>query len=109
VRLSTIITLTFAIAGMAQRTPVIGARSDYSFMGIPSAERDAFFALIGAPLATLRAAIDSRQRYDSRWAYTWNPLEGSPLIQPQPGRPDLYVCTDPQLILRRATRDSSSI
>lgn len=103
VRLSTIITLAFAVTGMAQRTPVVDASVSYSFMGIENAERDAFFAMIGAPLLSVRSAISERQRYNRSWAYTWNPLEVSPLIQLQSDRPHLYLCTEPQLVLRRAT------
>jgi hypothetical protein len=103
VRLSTIITLAFAVTATAQRTPVVDASVSYSFMGIEDAERDAFFAMIGAPLLSVRSAISNRQRYNRSWAYTWNPLEGSPLIQLQSDQPHLYVCTEPQLVLRRAT------
>lgn len=103
VRLSTIYTLTFAIAGAAQTSPAIVANNDYSFLGISNEERDAYFAMVSAPLAFLRDAIEQRQRYDESWAYTWNPLEGTPLIQLNADRPHQYLCPLPQFLLRRAT------
>jgi hypothetical protein len=104
VRLSTIYTLTFAIVGGAQRSPPrILATNDYTFMGISAKERDAYFAMVGASHASLRETIKERAKYDERWAFTWNPLEASPLIQLRAHRPDEYLCPLPELLLRRVT------
>ncbi|MET3135638.1 hypothetical protein AAKU55_005952, partial [Oxalobacteraceae bacterium GrIS 1.11] len=102
-RLSTIYSLTFAIAGAAARSPRILSNSDYSFMGISEQERDAYFRMVGASLSSIRERIEQRQRYDESWPFTWNPLEGTPLIKLWDDRPDHYFCPFPQLLLRRAT------
>ena len=100
VRLTTIYTLTFAIAGSA---PKILATNDYTFMGISTEERDAYFAMVGASHANLRESIKKSAQYDERWAFTWNPLEATPLIQLFTHRPHEYLCPLPELLLRRAT------
>lgn len=103
VRLRTIFTLTFAIAGCALRTPRILATNDYTFMDISAEERDAYFAMVGASHASLRDSIKKSANYNGRWAYTWNPLEATPLIQLRKHRPCEYLCPLPELLLRRAT------
>ncbi|MEJ8676216.1 hypothetical protein [Chromobacterium amazonense] len=109
VRLSTIYTLAMAIAGSADRgESKYHAGNDYSFLGIPDGERDAFFAMVGADLATLREKIETGQnktsrKFDESWPYTWNPLEGSPLIRLWPDLPHAYLCPFPELLLRRVT------
>lgn len=102
-RLNTINTLTFAIAGFAHRWPAIISNQDYSSVGVSDEERDAYFSLFGAPLADLHDAIKQRARYDESWAFTWNPFESTPLIQLRADRPHEYLCPVPQLLLRRAT------
>ncbi|QEL65693.1 hypothetical protein OTERR_22170 [Oryzomicrobium terrae] len=104
VRLTTIYTLTFAIAGSAQRsTPRILSTTDYTLMGISAAERDAYFAMVSASHASLRESIKVSAQYNERWAFTWNPLEATPLVQLRPHRPNEYLCPLPELLLRRAT------
>lgn len=103
VRLTTIYTLTFAIAGHAQRNPKIVSTTDYSFMDISTEERDAYFAMVGASRANLSESIKKSARYNESWAFTWNPLEATPLIQLRPDRAHEYLCPLPELLLRRAT------
>jgi hypothetical protein len=102
-RLSTIYSLTFAIAGAAARSPRILSNIDYTFMGISEQERDAYFRMVGASLSSIHERTKQRQRYDESWPFTWNPLEGTPLIKLWEDRPYHYLCPFPQLLLRRAT------
>lgn len=104
VRLTTIYTLTFAIAGGVRRSgPWVLATQNFEFLGIPSSERDAYFAMVGSPHASLSKSVKSMAHYDQRWAFTWNPLEATPLIQLRADQPDQYLCPLPELLLRRAT------
>lgn len=103
VRLTTIYTLTFAIAGSAQQNPKIVSTNDYSFMDISAEERDAYFAMVGSSRANLSESIKNSARYNQSWAFTWNPLEATPLIQLRPHRPHEYLCPLPEFLLRRAT------
>ena len=103
VRLTTIYTLTLAIAGSAQRNPKIASTNDYTFMGISAEERDAYFAMFGASRGNLSESIKNSARYNESWAFTWNPLEATPLIQLRPHRAHEYLCPLPEFILRRAT------
>ncbi len=104
VRLSTIYTLTMAIAGAARsRSPATNMATDYTFLGIKDEERDAYFFMMGAPLATIQQKIKEHQQYDERWAFTRNSLEETPLIQLRSDRPNEYLCPQPDLLIRRAT------
>lgn len=102
-RISTIYSLTFAIAGGAAKSPGVLSNIDYTFMDISANERDAYFAAFGASLSNIRDEIEQRQQYDERWAFTWNPLEGTPLIKLSDDFPHQYLCPFPQFLLRRAT------
>lgn len=102
-RLSTIYSLTFAIVGAAERSPAVLSNIDYTFMGISDKERDAYFSSFGASLSAIREDIERRQHYDKSWAFTWNALEGTPLIKLWDDHPHHYLCPFPQFLLRRAT------
>ena len=102
-RMSTIYSLTFAIAGGAAQSPGVLSNIDYSFLGISEKERDAYFAAFGASLSSIREEIEKREKYDESWAFTWNPLEGTPLIKLREDYPHHYLCPFPQFLLRRVT------
>ena len=103
VRLTTIFALTLAIAGSAQRSPRILSTNDYTFMDISAEERDAYFVMVGCSHEDLLNLIKKSAKYDESWAYTWNPLEATPLIQLRPNRPCEYLCPFPEFLLRRVT------
>lgn len=103
VRLSTIYTLAFAIAGSATRSAWTSSNLDYKFLGISAEERDAFFAMVSADHVVICGEFKTRQRYDEGWPFSLNPLEQTPLVRLRADRPHEYLCPLPELLLRRTT------
>lgn len=104
IRLQSIYTMMLAVAGGVVRSSSrIVSTNDYGCANVFAEERDAFFALVGAPLAKIQEAARKLAKDDESWAFTWNPLEGSPLIQLSPDFPHQYLCPFPEFLLRRAT------
>jgi hypothetical protein len=62
----------------------------------------AFFALITSEIGCLREQTQAWQSYDKSWAYTYNPLRGTPLIYAT-GMPDTLYGPIPQLVMWRIT------
>lgn len=92
----------FAVAGALQNKPVVH-RSNYSLTpGIAPDAENVFFALTAEEIGVLRKETKARQSYDRRWAYTYNPLRGKPLVYDK-RNPDILYGPVPQLMLWRIT------
>ncbi|CBJ44012.1 hypothetical protein [Ralstonia solanacearum] len=93
-----------AVAGHLAKYPGINAHQDYSSFGIGAEPRATFFSKMGIDIKTLRERTRAAQHYDDRWAYTWNPLEATPLVALNPQAPHLLHCPIPALLLQRISR-----
>lgn len=92
-----------AIGGAAAKQSGTNASQDFSGFDVMNPERDAFFDMSGTTIDNLREALKAAQRYDERWALTFNPMEATPLFNTDPHHPSLFWCPMPQLLLRRVT------
>lgn len=92
-----------AIGGAATKQSGTNATQDYSAFEVTNLERDAFFKMSGTTIADLRDALKAKQHYDDRWAFTFNPMEATPLFNTDPRQPSQFWCPMPQLLLRRVT------
>lgn len=93
--------LAFAIGGMTKRQPGTNAAQDYSGFDVAPEARDAFFRMTSASLGDIRNALNERQRYDECWEFTWNALQGFPLISVDHGKTSRLWCPLPDFLLRR--------
>jgi hypothetical protein len=96
-------TLTLAITGAAKQQVDTSAAKDYSGVEVTREARDAFFRMTGATIEKVRGELAERQRYDEKWAFTWNPLEAWPLINLDNNRTPVFWCPLPDFLLRRVT------
>lgn len=103
IRLSSIFTMALAIAGNLRNTDEVCSNVDYTGVGVSSAERDAFFAMVGADHSTIHGLLKSSQRYDQGWAHSWNVLEAMPLVRLRFNHLHEYQCPLPGMLLRRVT------
>lgn len=92
-----------AIGGAATKQAGTNATQDYSAFDVTNLERNAFFKMSGTTITSLREALNVEQRYDERWALTFNPMEATPLFNTDHHHPSLFWCPMPQLLLRRVT------
>lgn len=98
-----IFTMALAIGGAAQQRPGTTATQDFTGFDVPDHVRDAFFRMAGGTLKEIRRDLTALQCYDERWEFTWNALEGKPLINTDDQHPDQFWCPLPGLLLRRVT------
>lgn len=101
--MSDLIRLGMAVAGGFRTRPVISTMQDYTVLGISAETSRAFFSRLSIDIRSLKEATQGRQSYDRDWRFSWNPLEGKPLIGVDAARPDLLVCPIPRHFLRRVT------
>jgi hypothetical protein len=95
------ILLGVAVTGNFNRNWGMSTNQDYSMLGIPRDVSDHFFSRIAAPISKLKEMTEGLQSYGADWLYTWNPLEGTPLIRVDPLYPDRVVCPIPRFLFRR--------
>lgn len=95
--------MSLAIAGSSTKADEVRSDVDYTGLGISSAERDAFFAMVGTDLSSIRQSLENPERYDESWAYRWNALEATPLVRLHSNRLHEYLCPVPDMLLRRVT------
>ncbi len=79
----------------------INAQTDFTFAGISRDQSQKFFAKLSSTFEELRNDMDSLQKYDETWEYTWNPLEAKPLISLDPKNRHHLYCPVPDFLLRR--------
>lgn len=95
--------LAFAIGGMATRQAGTNATQDYSLFDVSPEARDAFFRMTAADLGDVHKVLKGRQRYDEGWEFTWNALQGFPLISVSHGKTSDLWCPLPDFLIRRVT------
>lgn len=95
--------LALAIGGAAKRQAGTNASQDYSAFGVTHEARDTFFKMTGTTLANIRRDIEAQRRDDEGWAFTWNPMEATPLINLDKHQTPLFCCPLPDFLLRRIT------
>jgi hypothetical protein len=81
----------------------MSTNQDYGVLGISRDASNAFFKRITCTTAQLREETAKRQSYGRDWAYTWNPLEATPLVSFDSAFPDRVLCPIPRYLLRRAS------
>lgn len=72
--------LTFACVGNFERVGHLWKDQKYDEFGISDEKVSKFFAWVSRTPVELRKEIEKLQSYDENWSYTWNPLEGTPLV-----------------------------
>ncbi len=91
-----------AVAGHFNSKWGLSTQQDYSVIGISADSLKAFFDRLTIPIADLKRQLGALQRYDTHWAYTWNPLVAKPLIAIDPYFPERVICPIPHYLLKRA-------
>lgn len=92
-----------AIRGALNKDLRFNANQEFTEFGIENEVRDAFFRLVSASDEAIRDQLRQVQKYDSRWAYTWNPLESKPFIFMTGDDPSHLWCPLPTMLFRRIT------
>jgi len=95
--------LALAIGGAATKQAGTNASQDYLAFGVTQDARDTFFKMIGTTLANIRRDLELLQRDDEGWAFTWNPMEATPVINLDNYKTPLFWCPFPDFLLRRIT------
>lgn len=95
--------LGIAIRGHFLKQPGLSTNQDYGVLGISREASNDFFRRITSTFENLRAETIKFQSYDRDWLYTWNPLEGTPLVSFDPKFPDRVLCPIPRYLARRAS------
>jgi len=98
-----LVQLSFAVSGNFLNRYNLNIATDYGQVGIPRDAARAYCEFISCDIPKLRAALRERQIYDHNWAYTWNPLESTPLIRVDPEHSNRVICPIPRYVLSRAT------
>jgi hypothetical protein len=80
--------------------PYVDTRRNFADIRIAPEEVARFYAPITTTVDGLRERLQSAQRYDRNWAYTWNALEATPLIQLDSAFPHRFTAPVPELQLR---------
>lgn len=94
----------FAAAGNLRNKAGMSSIQDYSPVGTNREATQAVFEKLSQPFDKLKLAIQEVSRYDETWMYTWNPLEGKPLVSLDPSQPHLLHCPVPPYVLRRVSQ-----
>lgn len=95
--------LAMGIAGAGKKKVVTSTAQDYSAFGVTHEARDKFFKMAGTTLREMRRNIEALQRDDEGWAFTWNPMEATPLINLDDHQTPVYWHPFPEFLLRRVT------
>lgn len=95
--------LGIAVAGNFFKRWGMSTAQDYAVLGISRDASQAFFNRITISILELKNKTEALQSYDSNWPYSWNPLEGNPLIIMNTAYPDRVICPIPTYLTRRAT------
>ncbi|WP_420992379.1 hypothetical protein ACKI2N_030245 [Cupriavidus sp. 30B13] len=90
-----------AIGGSLLRQAGINANQDFTRFGIPLSRTRDFLSRMRISLSDLKSKLKELQRFDDSWAYTWNPLEATPLVSVDPNNPHLLHCPIPPFMMRR--------
>ena len=93
----------FAAAGHLNSECRISAHQDYRPFGIELERSKTVFRKLSQPFEELREKVSAAAKYDETWMYTWNPLEGTPLVGLDPTHPERLHCPIPYYVLRRAS------
>lgn len=93
-----------AVSGHLLEYPGINSEQDYSSFGIDNQSTSTFFKKISTDIVSLRQRTKEVQSYDNQWAYTLNPLEGTPLVCIDLKHPNRLHCPIPQFLMQRITR-----
>jgi hypothetical protein len=96
-------TLGLAIRGALNRDMRFNSAQDFTAFEVTNEVRDAFFRMVSADDRTVREQLRQFQKYDNRWAYTWNPLERTPLISITGVDRSVLWCPIPTMLFRRIT------
>jgi hypothetical protein len=92
-----------AIAGNFQKASGMSTNQNYACLGISLESSRAFFDRVVIPIDVLRSKTAAAQSYDRNWLYSWNPLEGSPLISFDRMHPDRVICPISRYLTRRTS------
>jgi hypothetical protein len=95
--------LGLAIRGALNHKMVFSSTQDFTAFDVSDDVRDAFFRLVSAEHEAVREQLRQSQKYDSRWAYTWNPLERTPLISVAGADRTMFWCPSPTMLFWRIT------
>jgi len=95
--------LGMAIAGHFKNKWGMSTEQDYREIGVSLDASRAFFTRLVSPISRLREEMRKRQAYNRDWMYTWNPLEGTPLVAFDPRYPERIVCPIQRYLLRRVS------
>ena len=95
--------LAIGIAGAGKKKVVTSTAQDYSAFGVAHEARDKFFKMTGTTLTNIRRNIEDLQRHDEGWAFTWNPMESTPLINLDDHQTSIYWHPFPEFLIRRVT------
>jgi hypothetical protein len=98
-----LVRLSFAVSGHLLDRWDFNTDTDFEELGISRTASRAYFDLISCEIPKLRKALLKQQRYDDGWAYTWNPLEATPLIRVDSRHPNRVICPIPRYALLRGT------
>jgi hypothetical protein len=93
--------LGIAVTGHFNSKWDFSTKQDYSVIGISADSLKAFIDRLTIPIADLKKQLRALQRYDTHWAYTWNPLVSKPLIAIDPYYPERVICPIPHYLLKR--------
>lgn len=94
----------FGTTGHLQKEFAISSLQDYRPLGIELERSQAVLRKLSLPIEELRDKVSAAAKYDETWMYTWNPLEGTPLVGLDPSHPELLHCPIPSYVLRRASQ-----
>jgi hypothetical protein len=92
-----------ALSGGVIRSPAVLTSNDYSVLKVPKEAVSAFLSRITISKGALRTKLEGLQSYGRDWLYTWNPLEGTPLVGVDVAVPDRALCPIPRHLLRRVS------
>lgn len=90
----------FAVAAALAEDPKVLASKFEVLPGISLGAIQAFFKLVSTDIETLKNEIRNVQSYDIKWAYTYNPLRGRPLIYDANAPEKLFGISEKLLIWR---------
>ena len=93
--------LSFIMVGAFERDSQMFKHQDYEDFGISQEKIQKFYNWVSSSPAALRQTLIEKQRFDENWAYTWNALEGNPLITFEIGKTEMVICPLPTLLWNR--------
>lgn len=102
ISISDLYKIGLAVGGALCRDPKILSSNYTQTPGISPGADQAFFKLVSTDIETLRCEIRNVQNYDQRWAFTYNPLRGKPLVY-DANTPEKLLGISEKLLLWRIT------